>query len=192
MPRKEADPGQHHQNQPDRHKEPEKHCRIDAERPDNTNRISRTVTRSTRDSCRSSRRLKENSKLTITRITQTVMKSPRNTRAKNLWSDTNSIVTSIVLLVFAKAPETMEPKAEKDLSSRSVLSRRAPGLTKRPDLPGAEETQKGLEIDDTLLRQSPEGRAELKEDFFPTGNARFEKTKLAFLSSLSFPFCPCP
>ena len=37
-------------------------------------------------------------------------------------------------------------------------------------------------------RQSPEGHAELKEAFFPTGNGRFEKTKIAFLTSTSFPF----
>ena len=72
----------------------------------------------------------------------------------------------------------MEPEAEKDLSSRSV--------------PGAEKTQKGLEIDDTLLRQSPEGHAELKEVFFPTGNARFEKTKLAFFVFTFLPFLPLP
>ena len=62
------------------------------------------------------------------------------------------------------------------------------GVDKIPDLPGTEKT---LEIDDLLSSQPPEEHTELKEAFFPTGNARFEKTKLAFLTSLSFPFCPC-
>ena len=75
---------------------------------------------------------------------------------------------------------------------KNIAQRDLTGAGSRQRLPGAEETQKDLEIDDTLSRQSPEGHAKLKEAFFPTGNARFEMTKLAFFNFTFFHFFPMP